>query len=86
MPNNAFAQFPSDWVQSATHAYGFCCPRCQAIAAEAKDVWINRGAPVYTEFQQRKWQEFYLCNCDYAWWGWSSDRPPTELSRRLDPE
>jgi hypothetical protein len=84
--SNPFNPLPPDWVKSATHAYQFCCPKCQVGAAGAKEVWINRGAPVFTELRQRKWQEFYLCNCGCAWWGWSSDRPLTELSRRNPPE
>jgi hypothetical protein len=45
-------------------------------------VWINRRSPVYTENHQRKWQEFYQCGCQSAWWAWSNDRPPSEFSDR----
>jgi hypothetical protein len=30
---------------------------------------------VMGEDSRRKWQEFYHCQCDRVWWGWSSDRP-----------
>jgi hypothetical protein len=39
---------------------------------------------VMTEEHRRKWQEFYNCHCSFAWWAWSSDRPPTELSNQRD--
>ena len=32
---------------------------------------------------RRKWQEFYQCECDTAWWGWSDDRPPSGIVDRL---
>ncbi|MGB3268076.1 MAG: hypothetical protein WBA89_29505, partial [Microcoleus sp.] len=48
---------------------------------DAREVWINRRSPVYSEFQRRKWQEFYRCQCGGVWWAWSSDRPPSELVR-----
>jgi hypothetical protein len=78
----AFSPIPPSWTQSAVHALHFRCPSCGASAKEAKAVWINRRAPVMGEDYQRKWQEFYHCECDRAWWGWSSDRPPSEVSQR----
>ncbi|MGD1906855.1 MAG: hypothetical protein ACFB0C_12780 [Leptolyngbyaceae cyanobacterium] len=75
---DAFSPVPPSWAETARHAYGFVCPSCGATASQAKAVWINRRAPVYTPEQRRKWQEFYHCGeCGTAWWGWSSDRPPT---------
>jgi hypothetical protein len=29
---------------------------------------------VTTSEHTRKWQEFYMCECNQVWWGWSSDR------------
>ncbi|BFM39742.1 hypothetical protein [Synechocystis sp. LKSZ1] len=72
---DAFSPLPPDWIQSATHAYRFCCPRCQASAKQAQQAWINRRSPVITEEYRRKWQEFYQCECGQSWWAWSSDRP-----------
>ena len=97
---DAFASTPPAWVNTAIHAVDFRCPTCKANASKAHDVWINRRAPVSIEFDssneesndaprvfysRRKWQEFYLCQCDTSWWGWSSDRPPTNLDRRENP-
>jgi hypothetical protein len=79
---DAFEPTPAVWTKTAIHALNFSCPRCKASAKEAVKVWINRRAPVYTEEARRKWQEFYLCQCEQAWWSWSSDRPPTELNQR----
>ncbi len=76
----AFSPVPPKWTKSATHALGFSCPNCHAGAGESVQVWINRRAPVMTEDYHRKWQEFYQCQCGAAWWAWSSDRPPSELS------
>jgi hypothetical protein len=73
---DAFSLMPPDWTNPAVHALSFCCPRCGDSSGQAKAVWINRRAPVYGENHKRKWQEFYHCQCDMAWWGWSSDRPP----------
>lgn len=73
----AFSPIPPDWTKSAVHAIPFACPRCHASPSEALSVWINRRAPVMSEDYRRKWQEFYLCNCQQAWWGWSSDRSPS---------
>lgn len=70
-----FSAAPPDWIESATHAYEFCCPRCQAPPRQAQGVWINRRAPVISEDYQRKWQEFYQCQCGQSWWAWSRDRP-----------
>lgn len=76
---DAFASVPPEWTTSAIHAYEFCCPRCRASSLDAVEVWLNRRSPVLTEDHQRKWQEFYLCHCDYAWWAWSSDRPANKI-------
>ncbi|MEL6383253.1 MAG: hypothetical protein AAFQ89_12540 [Cyanobacteria bacterium J06626_18] len=84
---NPFSSVPPNWVKPAVHAHEFCCPNCGATTAKAKAVWINRRSPVYTEHHRRKWQEFYQCGeCETAWWGWSSDRPPTEWSGKFPEE
>lgn len=77
----AFAFFPPEWTNEATHAYDFCCPKCHSSSLEATQVWINRRAPVTTENYKRKWQEFYRCQCGAVWWAWSNDRPPTNLKK-----
>lgn len=82
---DAFSPVPPRWTKSATHALEFCCPSCRASVSEAQQVWINRRAPVMTEDDHRKWQEFYQCQCGTAWWAWSSDRPPSELAKRDRP-
>lgn len=79
---DAFASIPPSWTQSAIHAHNFCCPTCKSAPAVATQVWINRRSPVYAENHRRKWQEFYLCQCNCAWWAWSSDRPPSEFAGR----
>ncbi len=76
----AFEPIPPEWTLKAIHARGFCCPSCRATAMESARAWINRRAPVYTEEHRRKWQEFYECTCGSVWWGWSSERPPSELT------
>lgn len=82
----AFNMTPPEWTESAGHAFQFCCPKCGASSLEAQEVWINRRSPVYTENHRRKWQEFYLCECNYPWWAWSSDRPPSKYaSSAIDP-
>ncbi|MEG4234485.1 hypothetical protein QUA40_20625 [Microcoleus sp. Pol11C3] len=78
----AFAPHPPEWTATAVHANEFCCPKCRASCTDAAEVWINRRSPVYTEFNRRKWQEFYRCQCGGVWWAWSNDRPPSELVRR----
>ncbi|MGF1497746.1 MAG: hypothetical protein ACFB8W_13115 [Elainellaceae cyanobacterium] len=83
---DAFAFNPPDWSKTATHAQGFCCPRCGEPPASAKSVWINRRSPVFGLDHRRKWQEFYHCECGTAWWGWSSDRPPSDLKPSDMPE
>lgn len=83
---DAFAPTPPEWTHKAVHAYEFCCPNCRASSLEALQVWINRRSPVLTEEHQRKWQEFYNCQCGCAWWGWSSDRPPSNLSNQQDSD
>lgn len=83
----AFEPVPPEWTSQAVHAFEFCCPKCKASSREAQRVWINRRSPVITDEYRRKWQEFYQCNCGSAWWAWSSDRPPSDLSKRdLNPE
>lgn len=77
-----FAPTPPSWTEQATHALEFFCPRCGASSREAKDVWVNRRSPVYTEDHRRKLQEFYQCECGAAWWAWSTDRPPPEETPR----
>jgi hypothetical protein len=79
---DAFNPIPPEWVEKATHATGFCCPKCSQPPSKAEAVWINRRSPVYTENHQRKWQEFYHCECQAVWWAWSNDRPPSEFSDR----
>lgn len=83
---DAFSLIPPTWTEAAVHAHQFFCPRCGAVSGQAKAVWINRRSPVYTENHRRKWQEFYHCECDTAWWAWSSDRPPSQLSVCQDGE
>jgi hypothetical protein len=78
----AFSPTPPDWRERATHAEGFCCPQCRASSSEATAVWLDRRSPVYIENRKRKWQEFYLCQCDTAWWGWSNEREPNEFADR----
>ncbi|BAU42117.1 hypothetical protein [Leptolyngbya sp. O-77] len=77
---DAFALVPPDWTEAAVHAVEFCCPTCRLSCTEAQQVWINRRSPVFTHDHRRKWQEFYHCACGTAWWAWSSDRPPTDLT------
>ncbi|HEY9781817.1 MAG TPA: hypothetical protein V6D09_16970 [Leptolyngbyaceae cyanobacterium] len=79
---DAFASTPPEWTKQAIHAYEFCCPRCRATSREAERVWLNRRSPVLMENHRRKWQEFYQCQCEYVWWAWSSDRPPSDLVER----
>ncbi len=81
---DAFATTPPEWTNKAIHAYEFCCPNCNSSSREAVEVWINRRSPVMTEDHRRKWQEFYNCHCSFAWWAWSSDRPPTDLTNQRD--
>ncbi|WP_066383051.1 MULTISPECIES: hypothetical protein [unclassified Anabaena] len=83
---DAFALTPPEWTHKAVHAYEFCCPHCRASSLEALQVWINRRSPVFTENHRRKWQEFYNCQCGCAWWAWSSDRPPSDLSKQQDSD
>jgi hypothetical protein len=79
----AFSPTPPDWIAPATHAAGFCCPSCSQNSTVATAVWINRRSPVSIENRRRKWQEFYLCECGKAWWGWSNERAPNEFADRL---
>jgi hypothetical protein len=78
----AFSPTPPDWREIATHATGFCCPSCHASSTGATAAWIDRRSPVYIENRKRKWQEFYLCQCGKAWWGWSDERTPNEFATR----
>lgn len=80
----AFSLNPPEWTKNSIHAVEFRCPYCQETAHKAKSVWINRRAPVIGEDYRRKWQEFYLCDCEQAWWGWSSDRPSSELTSPIE--
>jgi len=75
MTIEAFADIPPTWTQSAVHALHFHCPSCHASSREATQVWLNRRSPVYDQYSQKKWQEFYQCHCNQAWWAWSDDRP-----------
>lgn len=77
----AFSPTPPDWINHAVHSFDFHCPQCRETARKAERVWINRRSPVMTEDYRRKWQEFYQCECGQGWWGWSSDRPPSDLTR-----
>ena len=77
----AFNLTPPQWIESAIHAFDFCCPKCGASTMEAKAAWINRRSPVYTGNNRPKWQEFYHCHCNASWWAWSSDRPPSKYTR-----
>jgi hypothetical protein len=76
----AFSPTPPDWREKSTHAKGFCCPSCQASSRTATAAWIDRRSPVFIENRKRKWQEFYLCECGTAWWGWSNERTPNEFA------
>ncbi|MEI6427992.1 MAG: hypothetical protein WCO45_06315 [Pseudanabaena sp. ELA607] len=81
---DAFAPVPPDWTQTATHAWHFCCPACSAAPSQAQAVWVNRRSPLYDESQKLRWQEFYHCDCGRAWWGWSNERPPSNLPPKAD--
>ncbi len=81
---DAFSPSPPAWTETAIHGIGFYCPRCHSAANKAQQVWINRRSPVMGENYHRKWQEFYHCECGQAWWGWSSDRPPSNLTKPAD--
>jgi hypothetical protein len=76
----AFAYTAPTWTETAKHAHQFCCPACNASPREAKQVWVNRRSPVYTEYHRPKWQEFYQCQCDTVWWAWNIDRPPNDAN------
>jgi hypothetical protein len=78
----AFDRHPPAWVEQAVHSLTFTCPRCGASAMQAQQVWINRRAPVMGYDNRRKFQEFYHCECEQAWWAWSDDRPPSEFAER----
>ncbi len=78
----AFDPTPPSWTSTASHSINFFCPRCGANAHKAIKVWINRRSPVISADYRRKWQEFYLCECDFVWWAWNSDRPESDLAKR----
>lgn len=78
----AFSPIAPEWAQNAVHSLNFCCPRCNAPPIKAQKAWLNRYAPVFNEYNQKKWQEFYQCECEQVWWGWSSDRPPSDFLER----
>ncbi len=82
----AFEPNPPEWTLSAAHSFNFACPTCRKTCTEAQRVWINRRSPVFTEDYRKKWQEFYGCECGQVWWGWSTDRPPSELGERERPK
>ncbi|MEM7773060.1 MAG: hypothetical protein AAGA75_04005 [Cyanobacteria bacterium P01_E01_bin.6] len=82
---DAFELNPPSWTESAMHAAAFCCPKCGALSNQANTVWINRRSPVYTIDHRKKWQEFYHCTCGWAWWAWSSDRPPNDFEMTGEP-
>lgn len=81
---DAFALVPPEWTKSAVHAVNFYCPSCKTDPTKATDVWLNRRAPVSVG-SRRKWQEFYHCECNTAWWGWSDDRSSSKLSDQETP-
>lgn len=70
----AFSRQVPEWTKTATHALNLHCPCCFASSRQAQKVWLNRYAPVTTESYTRKYQEFYLCECEKVWWAWSNDR------------
>lgn len=70
----AFSRTAPEWTKTAVHALSFNCPVCHASSFQAKKVWLNRNAPVRMEDYTKKWQEFYLCECDQVWWAWNNDR------------
>jgi hypothetical protein len=49
-PMDAFSPNPPDWTNEAIHAHTFACPQCGASEKEAKEVWLNRYAPVQMNF------------------------------------
>lgn len=77
---DAFSLIPPPWTINATHGIKFRCPVCQASPSRAISVWLNRRSPLITENGDRRWQEFYHCDCGHPWWAWNSDRPPAELN------
>ncbi|MBE9032156.1 hypothetical protein IQ266_20670 [filamentous cyanobacterium LEGE 11480] len=79
---NPFDRTPPEWTKKAVHALEFFCPTCRQSSLAAEQVWMNRRSPVYGHDRQRKWQEFYHCQCGCDWWAWSSDRPPNEFADR----
>ena len=80
---DAFSPSPPPWVADAKHAVEFVCPSCGKGARSAQAVWINRRSPLHRPHGGRTWQEFYLCECGTAWWGWNDERPPSPLVAEL---
>jgi len=74
---DAFSPIAPSWTKNAIHSLDFRCPACKKSVSETVKVWLNRQSPVMNENYERKWQEFYQCECEQVWWAWSSDRPPS---------
>ncbi len=71
----AFSRQAPEWTKTAIHAFSLNCPKCNSTPRKAQKVWLNRYAPVTLENYGRKYQEFYLCECNQVWWAWSNERP-----------
>lgn len=82
---DAFSPSPPPWVDHAKHGVAFTCPSCGKDPRSAQAVWINRRSPLYQD-NRKVWQEFYLCECGVAWWGWNNERPPSPLVAELREE
>jgi hypothetical protein len=76
---DAFSPIPPSWTKNAVHSLNFHCPSCKKSVSHSIQAWINRQAPVMGENYDRKWQEFYQCECEKVWWAWSSDRSNSPL-------
>lgn len=79
---DAFSPTPPIWTKNAVHSLDFCCPSCKQSVTKTTQAWLNRQAPVIGVNYERKWQEFYQCECEQVWWAWSSDRPPSPYNNR----
>ncbi len=77
---DAFDPIAPEWTKNAVHSLNFRCPSCKESVSVALKAWLNRQAPVITDNYERKWQEFYQCQCEQVWWAWSSDRPPSPFN------
>ena len=75
---DAFSKIPPTWTKDAIHSLDFLCPSCKKSVENVIKVWLNRQAPVMGENYEKKWQEFYQCQCETSWWAWSSDRPASK--------